>query len=290
MDQAADQKPSILLRIAQFPLVRLIILGGIIFVLMGVTNGFRARVADDLLKSLGVVIGMAGLAALIYVGFVRFVEQRKVSELSLSGMGKELGVGVLVGSGLYTTCVLILMLLGIYRIEGFNPALFMLTALPMAISSSIFEELLFRGVLFRITEEALGSWFALAISSLLFGFMHLLNPQGTLQGAIFITIEAGVLLAAAYMVTRRLWMSIGFHFSWNYTQEGIFSGIVSGGESDPGLIKPVIEGPDWLTGGSFGLESSFIAFLLCTTTGVVLLLLAIRRGNLVPLFGRNRSN
>jgi uncharacterized protein len=265
-------------------------LGGIIFVLMGVTNGFRARVADDLLKSLGVVIGMAGLAALIYAGFVRFVERRKVSELSLSGMGKELGVGVLVGSGLYTSCVLILMLLGIYRIEGFNPALFMLTALPMAISSSIFEELLFRGVLFRITEEALGSWFALAFSSLLFGFMHLLNPQGTLQGAIFITIEAGVLLAAAYMVTRRLWMSIGFHFSWNYTQEGIFSGIVSGGESDPGLIKPVIEGPDWLTGGSFGLESSFIAFLLCTTTGVVLLLLAIRRGNLVPLFGRNRSN
>ncbi|RDV02447.1 CPBP family intramembrane metalloprotease [Sphingorhabdus pulchriflava] len=290
MDQAAYQKPSILLRIAQFPLVRLIILGGIIFVLMGVTNGFRARVADDLLKSLGVVIGMAGLAALIYVGFVRFVERRKVSELSLSGMGKELGVGVLVGSGLYTTCVLILMLLGIYRIEGFNPALFMLTALPMAISSSIFEELLFRGVLFRITEEALGSWLALAISSLLFGFMHLLNPQGTLQGAIFITIEAGVLLAAAYMVTRRLWMSIGFHFSWNYTQEGIFSGIVSGGESDPGLIKPVIEGPEWLTGGSFGLESSFIAFLLCTTTGVVLLLLAIRRGNLVPLLGRNRSD
>lgn len=284
MEHVANQKPSVLLRIAQFPLTRLIVLGGIIFVLMGVTNGFRVRVADDLLKSLGVVIGMAGLAALIYVGFVRFIERRPVSELSPSGMGKELGIGVLVGSGLYTASVVILMLLGIYRIEGFNPALFMLTALPMAISSSIFEELLFRGVLFRITEEALGSWFALAASSFLFGFMHLLNPQGTLEGAIFITIEAGVLLAAAYMVTRRLWMSIGFHFSWNYTQEGIFSGIVSGGESDPGLIKPVIEGPDWLTGGSFGLESSFIAFLLCTTTGVILLLLAIRRGKLVKPF------
>jgi uncharacterized protein len=289
MEPVAEPKPSVLLRIARFPLTRLIVLGGIIFVLMGVTNGFRVRVADDVFKSLAVVAGMAGLALLIYIGFVRFIERRPVTELSLSGMGKELGIGILVGAGLYTGAVLILMLLGIYRIEGFNPALFMLTALPMAVSSSIFEELLFRGVLFRIIEEALGSWLALAASSFLFGFMHLLNPQGTLEGAIFITIEAGLLLAAAYMVTRRLWMSIGFHFSWNFTQEGIFSGIVSGGESKPGLIKPVIEGPDWLTGGSFGLESSLIAFLLCTTTGVVLLLMAIRRGNVVPLFGRRES-
>lgn len=289
MEPVAEPKPSVLLRIARFPLTRLIILGGIIFVLMGVTNGFRVRVADDVLKSLAVVAGMAGLALLIYIGFVRFIERRPVTELSLSGMGKELGIGIIVGAGLYTGAVLILMLLGIYRIEGFNPAIFILTALPMAVSSSIFEELLFRGVLFRIIEEALGSWLALAASSFLFGFMHLLNPQGTLEGAIFITIEAGLLLAAAYMVTRRLWMSIGFHFSWNFTQEGIFSGIVSGGESKPGLIKPVIEGPDWLTGGSFGLESSLIAFLLCTTTGVVLLLMAIRRGNVVPLLGRRAS-
>jgi uncharacterized protein len=289
MVQAEDQKHPILLRIAQFPLTRLIVLGGIIFVLMGVTNGFRARVSDDTFKSLAVVVGMAGLAYLIYIGFVRFIERRQVSELALSGMGKELGIGMLVGAGFYTASVLILMLLGIYRIEGFNPAIFMLTALPMAVSSSMFEELLFRGVLFRIMEEALGSWIALAASSFLFGFMHLLNPQGTLEGAIFITIEAGVLLAAAYMVTRRLWMSIGFHFSWNYTQEGIFSGIVSGGESDPGLIKPVIEGPDWLTGGSFGLESSVIAFLLCTTTGVVLLLLAVKRGNIVLPFWKQRK-
>ena len=91
-----------------------------------------------------------------------------------------------------------------------------------------------------------------------------------------------MLLGAAYMLTRRLWMSIGFHMSWNYTQSGIFSGIVSGGDSDPGLIRSTIEGPVALTGGSFGLEASLIAFLLCTTTGVVLLIMAVRRGNVVP--------
>ncbi len=53
--------------------------------------------------------------------------------------------------------------------------------------------------------------------------MHLLNPAATLTGALFISIEAGLLLAAAYMVTRRLWMSMGFHMAWNYTQSAVFS-------------------------------------------------------------------
>jgi hypothetical protein len=84
------------------------------------------------------------------------------------------------------------------------------------------------------------------------------------------------------MVTRRLWLGIGFHIAWNYTQSGIFSGIVSGSDSDPGLIRASFDGPEALTGGSFGLESSLVAFLLCTATGVILLAIAIRRGHVVP--------
>ena len=115
----------------------------------------------------------------------------------------------------------------------------------------------------------------------MFGFVHLLNPGGTITGAIYISIEAGLLLAAAYMLTRRLWLSIGFHMSWNYTQSAIFSGIVSGGVSDPGLIRSNIRGPEVLTGGSFGLESSVIAFALCTATGILLLTMAVRRNLIV---------
>lgn len=281
MSDPITTQPSLALRIAQHPIVRLIVLGGIVFVMMGIANGFRIGKEGSPGHLLAIVVGMLVVTYALYLGFVRLIERRTANELSLPGMGRELGIGMLVGAGLYTGAVLILMLLGIYRIEGMNPAAFMLTALPMAVSSAMFEELLFRGVLFRIVEEWLGSWIALAVSSLLFGFMHLMNPAGTLEGAIFITIEAGLLLAAAYMVTRRLWMSIGFHFAWNYTQEGIFSGIVSGGESAPGLFKSRIEGPDLLTGGSFGLESSLVAFLLCTATGVILLIMAVRKGHIV---------
>ena len=146
----------------------------------------------------------------------------------------------------------------------------------------MYEELLFRGVLYGCVERWFGSWTALVVSSPVFGLTHLLNPQGTLEGALFIAVEAGILLAAAYMLTRRLWLSIGFHLAWNYTQSAVFSGVVSGNDAQQGLIRSTINGPDWLTGGSFGVESSVLALLLCTTTGIVMLVMAARRGRVVP--------
>ena len=282
MNDVAQPKPALWLRIVQFPLVRLVLLGGVMFVMLVASNDLQVHFAGRPLAALGAVAAMAALGLAVYAAFVRFVERRKVSELAVPGLGRELGIGLLVGAGLYTAAVLILMVPGIYRIEGLNPWTLMLPAVAMALSSGVFEELLFRGALFRIIEEWLGSWIALAVSSFVFGFVHLLNPAGTLLGAVFISIEAGVLLAAAFMLTRRLWMSMGFHMAWNYTQSGIFSGIVSGSDSAPGLVKASIEGPAVLTGGSFGLEASVVAFLLCTATGLVLLVMAVRRGNIVP--------
>ncbi len=284
MNDLSARQPAMVLRVLQFPLIRLILLGGPVFFMMGVSNGLRIYFSGAPLKSAAVAAGMAALALAVYVAFVRFVERRPVSELSLPGMGRELGIGLLIGAGLYTLGILILMVLGIYRIEGLNPWYFVLTAVAMALSSGVFEELLFRGALFRIVEEWLGSWISLVVSSLVFGLVHLANPAGTVIGALYISIEAGLLLAAAYMLTRRLWLSIGFHMAWNYTQSAIFSGIVSGSVADPGLIRSNIKGPDLLTGGSFGLESSVIAFLLCTTTGIIILVMAVRRGNIVPPF------
>jgi membrane protease YdiL (CAAX protease family) len=286
MTDIPSSKPALWLRVARFPLTRLILLGGALFMMMAQSNSFMARFAATPLTSLAVVAAMAAGGLALYVAFVRLVEGRPASELALPALGRELGIGMLIGAGLYSACVVILMMLGIYRIEGLNPWAFMLPALAMALSSGVFEELVFRGVLFRIVEESLGSWISLLVSSFVFGFLHLINPAATVMGALFISIEAGLLLAAAYMVTRRLWMSMGFHMAWNYTQSGIYSGIVSGGDSDPGLIKATIEGPVALTGGSFGLESSLVAFVLCTATGVVLLVIAIRRGHVVPPFWR----
>ncbi|CAN1522363.1 COG1266 Predicted metal-dependent membrane protease [Rhabdaerophilaceae bacterium] len=269
------------LRVLRSPLTRLVLLGGAVFYMMGLSNYFMAHFKGDPLKSIAAVVGMAAAALAVYVSWARFIEQRSVSELSLSGAGREWAAGLLIGAGLYAACVVVLMALGMYRIEGLNPWTFVIPAVAMALSSGIFEELIFRGIIFRSVEDLFGSWISLAVTALVFGLVHLANPAGTITGAIYISIEAGILLAAAYMLTRRLWLSIGFHMAWNYTQSAIFSGIVSGGVTDPGLIRSNIQGPEVLTGGSFGLESSVIAFALCTATGIVLLIMAVRRGGVV---------
>ena len=287
INSTGDTRAPMVLRILQFPLVRVPLLGGVLFLGMGISNGFRINYAGTPPAALALMALMVALAFAVYAVFVRFVERRPVIELSLGGMGGEIGRGLLLGFGLYTTCILVLMLLGVYRINGINSGLLLLPMLPMAISSGVFEELIHRGVVFRVLEEYLGSWIALAAASLFFGLRHLGNEDATLRGALFITVEAGVLLAAAFMLTRRLWLAMGFHVSWNYAQAAVFSGNVSGVEMPPGLIANSIEGPDLLTGGRFGVEASLVAFLFCTATGIALLLMAARRGRiLLPPWSR----
>ena len=281
ISQTLPAKP-LWLRILQFPLSRLIVLGGIIFSMMAWTESRIEAFKDSPLIGVAIAVAMALVAMAVYVAWGKLIERREVAELSLPGAGREWAIGGLIGVVLYAGCVLLLMVVGMYRIEGLNPLSYMIPAAAMAVKSSVFEELVFRGVLFRSVEDMAGSWVAIIVSSLVFGLLHLINPDATIAGAVYIAIEAGLLLAAAYLVTRRLWMAIGYHMLWNYVQSAVFSGIVSGGVSLPGLLQAKIEGPSFYTGGTFGMERSIFALVLCTITGVVMLVIAMRRGHLVP--------
>lgn len=263
-------------------LVRLFVLGGALLSFMIWAEGRLAQFHDRPFLAIAVQIGLALAAIALYFAYGKFIERRDVTELATPDMGREWGIGLLIGVGLYTACAVALMLLGYYRVEGLNPVAFALPAVALAIKSGVFEELIFRGVLHQSVETILGSWAGIVVASFVFGFLHLMNPAATLAGAVYISIEAGLLLSAAYMVTRRLWMCIGFHMGWNFVQEGIYSGVVSGGPGEPGLLKAVIDGPTLWTGGSFGMEQSIFALVFCTTTGVILLLMAIRRGHILP--------
>lgn len=280
-DSAIPPRP-LWLRILQFPLTRLFVLGYGLFYLMGWTEGRIQQFKESPGIGAAIALGLGLVAMAIYFAWGKWIERREVTELSLPGMPRQWGMGALLGFGLYSGCAGILMILGIYQIEGFNPLSFMVPAIAMSVKSGIFEELVFRGVLFRSIEDLAGSWAAVVVSSLVFGFLHLLNPDATIAGAAYISIEAGVLLGAAYLLTRRLWMGIGFHMVWNYVQSAVYSGVVSGGVDEPGLLKAKIEGPHLLTGGSFGMELSLGALVLCTTAGVILLVKATRRGHIQP--------
>ena len=221
--------------------------------------------------------------------FVRRVERREMSELGTAGAGRELLWGAVIGALLFGGTALTLALAGSLSISGTNEIGVMIIPFIGAVTSGWFEELLFRGVLFRIVENALGSWLALVISAVIFGSLHLINPQATLLGAVAVMLEAGVTLATAYMVTRRLWLPVGIHFAWNFVQAGIFGIIVSGTTLRPGLLRTSLAGPEWLTGGSFGAEASVAAMALGVLVGAVLILRAVKNGHVIPPPWRTRA-
>ncbi len=219
----------------------------------------------------------------LYGAIVRAFERRPIDELALSPMPLELVLGLLMGFGLYSVCIFILMALGVYHIDNVMHWSVLLPGIAAPLATGVYEELLFRGGVFRLAERWFGTWIAVVVSSVVFGFAHLGNESATMQGLLSISTWAGVLLAATYVLTRRLWLGIGLHAAWNYTQGTVYSGIVSGNATPgSGFVLSRMEGPDWLTGGTFGVEASVVALLICTLVGGLMLLVASWRGEILP--------
>jgi len=132
----------------------------------------------------------------------------------------------------------------------------------------------------RLSWRAFGPWPALVLSAVLFGAGHIGNPGATLFNTACIAIEAGLMLASFYMLTGRLWVSIGFHAAWNFTQGYIFGAAVSGGDFGNSIARSTAHAgwPDWLTGGVFGPEASLPALGTCSVLGCATLWFAWRAG------------
>ncbi|WP_030915769.1 CPBP family intramembrane glutamic endopeptidase [Streptosporangium amethystogenes] len=242
-------------------------------------------VQGNTLLTLVLGVATAVLAVLVYARVVRWSERREPVEVATKGAA-AVGRGTLIGVGMFAAVIVNIALLGGYRIDGLGSLTGAVGLLGFMAAAAVTEELLFRGILFRIVEERTGTWIALALTGLLFGLMHLFNPNASLWGAIAITIEAGGMLAAAYAATRTLWVPIGVHFGWNFAAAGIFSTEVSGNGATEGLLHGVTSGPALLTGGEFGPEASPYAVVFGALLTIVFMWLAHRRGNVVP---RRRS-
>jgi membrane protease YdiL (CAAX protease family) len=97
-----------------------------------------------------------------------------------------------------------------------------------------------------------------------------------------------MLLAACYVLTRRLWFAIGVHMAWNFAQGGIF-GVAVSGITIKGLFQSTLTGPEFLSGGSFGAEASLVAVIVCVSGFVLIILQAHRKGAIVqPSWMRGR--
>ena len=231
------------------------------------------------LAALGtLVICLAGFG--LYAALTRLAEARWPSELGLRQSVPELLIGLVIGAAMLSAVVWILVATGLYDLSGprhSSPW----SMVSVGVVSGFMEELIFRAIVLRLLMRAFGAWPALALSAALFGALHLANPNATPTAAIAIAIEAGLMLAAFYMLTGRIWMSVGVHAAWNFAQGWIWGARVSGIEVKESLYlsAPKAGAPDWLSGGAFGPEASVPAMVVGTAVAIVVLYWAWKKGN-----------
>ncbi|MEV4770748.1 CPBP family intramembrane glutamic endopeptidase [Micromonospora humida] len=246
--------------------------------------GSRAVAAVQDNPWLALLLGTATAVAtlLAYGWVVRRTERREVTELARSGAGTRIVQGMFIGFVMFAAVIVTIALLGGYHVHGVGSVTGVVGLFGFMAAAAVTEELLFRGLLFRLVEERLGTWLSLLLTGVLFGLMHLANPDAGVWGATAVTIEAGFMLAACYVATGSLWVPIGLHLGWNFAAAGIFSVVVSGNGESQGLLDASTSGPMLLSGGDFGPEAGLYTVLAGLALTVVFLGLAHRRGRIVP--------
>jgi len=195
------------------------------------------------------------VVVLSYWAFVRFYERRAVQELSLrwrwillAGVAGSLSIGVTI-LALYAT--------GHYELisfRGFDQAAGVFATIWIA---AVMEEVAFRGILFRILEEAAGTRAALIASAVIFGAAHITNNRAHWVTLFSVTL-AGLMWAGVFIVSRNIWVAAAHHCCWNAT---IFLiGVPLSGEDwrAQAPLETIYHGSVFWTGGAFGPEDSLV--------------------------------
>ena len=277
-------------RVLAFPLVRLacilLLFGAFATPIVLASHAPHAAWRDVALTWL---LAAVLLAAIIAVE--RFAVGKSFAEVGLARRGalRYFASGAGLGAVLFSIVVLEMAFCGFYRIVAIHVTPELAVAALLLLPGAAVEELLFRGVIFRLVEEWTGTWIALAVSAAIFGFAHAANPGATWVSTLAIALEAGVLLGAAFVVTRNLWFPIGLHFAWNFSEGPIFGTQVSGHAFLTNALGARVWGPTILTGGAFGPEAGLFAIVTCLVAAVALLAYATRHSLIVsPAWKRRR--
>jgi membrane protease YdiL (CAAX protease family) len=215
----------------------------------------------------------------VYARTVTFLERRRAIELALNPGVALLFGGLVVGIGAISGYILVVWMAGAAHVtvgiaSGALTSLGNEFLVPWL--TAVGEELLFRAVLFRVSEKMFGTAPAVLISAVLFGLSHAANPGANLTSLFALALGMGVLLALAFTATRNLWFPIGLHMGWNMA-EGFIYGLPNSGLTDPlQLARTSITGPTALTGGNFGPEGSVVLVILCLLMSAILLWITVR--------------
>jgi uncharacterized protein len=281
--------PAMLRRFLRAPLPRLVWTGLLAALLGRILLWIAPGVAHAPNVSLTGSTRNAVLTLIVFTVGLWLFERKRPRDvgLGLTGAVSQTARGFLLGALLLTAVTGVLALVGSYQLvgwasvpEGTSRVAFFGRMVLLFLAVGIFEEVAVRGIIFRQLEQAIGTWLAMVVSALFFGFGHRGNPGATWVSSVAIAIEAGALLAAAYVATRSLWLPIGLHWAWNLFEGPVWGSRVSGNDIAV-LADARFPGPALLTGGAFGPEAGLPAMVLGTALGTWFIVLAIRRQQIV---------
>ena len=274
-------------RIIRLPLVRLLLglllVGGPYFIIVTKLlyrffDLFHNRPILFLIRPLA-YLSIALVVIALYGLYVGWIERRSLTEFSPAGWQRLVRNGVMY-TVLFTAFIFVpLWLNGNLVLAVVNGWPYVPQALALAIMAATVEEVLFRGLLFRLVEEAVGSVAAIILVSLFFILSSYANPNVASWRAVPIGLEAGLTLPVLFMMTRNLWLCTAAHATWDALNYVI--GIPEAGGPTKGYFTSILTGNELLTGGALGLESSLLASVLASVVGFFLLWVAYRQTALV---------
>ena len=279
-------KQTPLQKALHFFLTKMIIGIGVIVLLVAVIEWLGSSILDktnlpDDKKALTVAVAEAFIAATGYIFLFRIYDKRPIHELSASAFFNNATVGFLTGVALQSLFILVIYLTGTFLIVNINPVSTLISPFAFALTAGFVAEIIMIGIVFRLLEQQTGTVIALFIFIILFAILHINVKGATLISISATAMQAGLLLPAAYVYSRTLWLPIFLHFGWDFAEPGIFGGINPSASLTQGLLTSKIAGNSLFTGGETGPQDSLSSLLLCLLSGLIFLSLAKQKNNLI---------
>ncbi|MFI3162591.1 CPBP family intramembrane metalloprotease [Streptococcus suis] len=222
---------------------------------------------DNAFVTLSLELLAFSFISLAIILWARFVEKSPWLGLGMTKKGafKDFILGWGIGAAMLITCVLLMWGFGAIQVTSFQFSAnlvgeFLILVLAWSIQGTT-EELLTRGWMFSSLAAKHNIPVGILVSSLFFTFLHLSNDGISLIPLLDLTLFA-ILACLVMLKTGNLWVIGGLHAAWNCFQGNVFAFPVSGTQAGQAFIAVETSGPDWLSGGAFGVEGSIISLLI----------------------------
>lgn len=275
---------TLIKKVLYFPLTKIIIGISVCFSLFVVIQNFVLKpfiysiikdksIADPIIHGVSIIVLLAA-----YYYLFRFYDKRKITELSIKYLLKEMFGGFFFGFFTISLSIFILYLLGYYQAISISTSHYSIKFFTVLMFAALVEDLFHRGLIIRVCENWLGTNLALVIGMLV-EMQHIFNPNSNLFSLFFYMIW-GFTMAMMFIYTKRIWLSFFFHLGWNFSQP--FYGSNLTGLNDMGsIIQSKFNGPELLTGGAVGIEGSIFTASFLLLIGIIFYYRAKREGKIV---------